>query len=68
MNKVLTENFNRKPEATMPSKGYRERLKAAKDINEARTIMADVRRQCPDRYIKRCQRVFDQLPFTKEQS
>ena len=50
----------------MPLKGHRERLKAAKDLAEATSIMQDVRRNCPGRYIKRCQRVFDQLPFTKE--
>jgi len=52
----------------MPLKGYRERLKAAKDIIEARIIMQDVTRNCPARYIKRCQRVFDQLAFTKSEA
>jgi hypothetical protein len=50
----------------MPLKGYRERLKAAQSIEDARYLMSEVKRTCPDRYIKRCQRVFDQLPFTKE--
>ena len=57
-----------KPEANMPLKGHRERLKAAKDIIEARTIMASVERNCPADYVKRCRRVLDQLPLTKETS
>lgn len=57
-----------KPEAPMPLKGYRERIKAAVSLAEARDLLDRVKRHCPERYVRRCQRVFDQLPFTREET
>ena len=62
----MTEQNVNPLEANMPLKGYREQIKAAQNIDDARILLNEVRRNCPERYIKRCQRVFDQLPFVKD--
>lgn len=46
-------------------KGYRERIKTAKTLEEAKFLLEQVKAKCPEKYYRRCKRVFDQLPFTK---
>lgn len=52
---------------TVEVKGHRERIKHAKSMKEAVILLQEVKSMDLPRYYKRCKKVFDQLPFTKEE-
>lgn len=47
-------------------KGFRERIKAAQSLTEARMLLQEVNHHGSDRAIRRCHKAFNQLPFAKK--
>jgi hypothetical protein len=45
--------------------GYRERIKKAASLQEAKFLLEDARRVVSEKAYRRCLRAFEQLPFTK---
>ena len=46
--------------------GFRERIKKAASLQEAKFLLAEARRVVSEKAYIRCQRAFEQLPFPKE--
>ena len=45
--------------------GYRERIKKAATLEEATFLLGSAYKLVSEKAYRRCQRAFDQLPFTK---
>lgn len=47
--------------------GYRERIKKAKTLEEAKSILAEAKLHASAKSVRRCELAFSQLPFKKEE-